>query len=81
MSKLYVGGLSYNTTDEGLTQKFSEVDVVISAKIINDRETNQSKGFGFIEMASAKEAQAAIDKFNGQEFDGRVIRVNEARQR
>lgn len=77
--KLYVGGLSYGTTDEGLKQLFSEVGAVESASIIIDRATNRSKGFGFVEMTNDEDAQTAIDRFNGTEFEGRKITVNEAR--
>lgn len=77
--KLYVGGLSYGTTDEGLKQAFAEVGEVESAVIIMDRATNRSKGFGFVEMVTEDDAQAAIDRFNGAELDGRKITVNEAR--
>jgi len=77
--KLYVGGLNYNTTDEGLKQAFSECGTVESATIIMDRMTNRSKGFGFVEMSSDDEAQAAIAKWNGQELEGRKLTVNEAR--
>ena len=77
--KLYVGGLSYNTTDQGLHDVFSRVGTVESAKVITDRETNRSKGFGFVEMSTDQEAQAAIQKFNGAEVDGRKLTVNEAK--
>jgi len=77
--KLYVGGLSYNTTDEGLHDLFSETGTVASAKIITDRDTGRSKGFGFVEMSTEEEAQAAIQKLNGAEADGRRLTVNEAR--
>jgi len=77
--KLYIGGLSYGTTDESLKQAFAEVGEVESAVIIMDRATNRSKGFGFVEMASEEGAQAAIDRFNGAELEGRKITVNEAR--
>ena len=76
--KLYVGNLSYNTTEDGLRNLFSGFGPVASAKIIFDRETNNSKGFGFIEMESEEAAKAAIEGTNGQEFDGRQLRVNEA---
>ena len=76
--KLYVGNLSYNTTEEGLRNLFSGFGSVASVKIIIDRETNNSKGFGFIEMSSDEEAAAAIAGTNGQEYDGRQLRVNEA---
>jgi len=78
-SKLYVGGLNYKTTQEGLGELFAECGEVASAKIITDRETGRSKGFGFVEMTSDEGAQAAISKFNGVEFDGRKLTVSEAR--
>jgi RNA recognition motif-containing protein len=77
--KLYVGGISYNTSDDGLHALFSSVGTVESAKIIVDRETSRSKGFGFVEMATEADAQAAIEKLNGAEADGRRLTVNEAR--
>lgn len=77
--KLYVGGLSYNTDDRGLHDVFSQVGNVESAKVITDRETNRSKGFGFVEMSTDQEAMAAIQKFNGAEVDGRKLTVNEAK--
>jgi RNA recognition motif-containing protein len=76
--KLYVGNLSYNTTEDGLRNLFSGFGSVASAKIIFDRETGNSKGFGFIEMSTDEEASAAIEGTNGREFDGRQLRVNEA---
>ena len=76
--KLYVGNLSYNTTEDGLKTLFSQFGSVASAKIIFDRETGNSKGFGFIEMGSDEEAAAAITGTNGREFEGRQLRVNEA---
>jgi len=76
--KLYVGNLSYNTTEDGLRNLFSGFGSVASVKIIFDRETGNSKGFGFIEMGSDEEATAAITGTNGHEFDGRQLRVNEA---
>jgi RNA recognition motif-containing protein len=76
--KLYVGNLSYNTTEDGLRNLFSEFGSVASSKIIFNRETGESKGFGFIEMGSDDEAGAAIAGVNGREFDGRQLRVNEA---
>jgi len=76
--KLYVGNLSYNTSEEGLKTLFESFGTVASAKIIFDRETGNSKGFGFIEMSTEEEASAAIEGTNGREFDGRQLRVNEA---
>ena len=76
--KLYVGNLSYNTTEDGLRNLFSGFGTVASAKIIFDRETGNSKGFGFIEMGTDDEAGAAIAGTNGREFEGRQLRVNEA---
>lgn len=77
--KLYIGGLPYATTDDALNRLFSEVGQVESARIITDRETGRSKGFGFVEMSSDAEADAAIQKFNGQNYEGRRLTVNEAR--
>jgi RNA recognition motif-containing protein len=76
--KLYVGNLSYNTTEDGLRNLFSGFGSVTSSKIIFDRDSGNSKGFGFIEMSTDEEASAAITGTNGQEFEGRQIRVNEA---
>jgi cold-inducible RNA-binding protein len=77
--KLYVGNLPFSAVDENLVEIFSQCGTVVSAKVISDRETGRSKGFGFVEMGSDAEAQAAISKFNGADFDGRAITVNEAR--
>lgn len=77
--KLYVGGLSYSTTDDTLKNTFATVGTVVSATIIMDKMTNRSKGFGFVEMSSDDEAQKAIEAFNGKELDGRTLTVNEAR--
>ncbi len=77
--KLYVGNLPYSATDEELSTRFSECGTVESSKVIIDRDTGRSKGFGFVEMSSDSEAQAAIDKLDGTDFDGRPMRVNEAR--
>ncbi len=77
--KLYVGNLPYSITDEDLHQMFSEVGAVESAKVIRNRDTGRSKGFGFVEMANDKEASDAIEKFNGVDYSGRALTVNEAR--
>ncbi|HCC36813.1 MAG TPA: RNA-binding protein [Treponema sp.] len=76
--KLYVGNLSYNTTEDGLRNLFSGFGNVASVKIIFDRESGNSKGFGFVEMSTDEEASAAITGTNGREYDGRQLRVNEA---
>lgn len=77
--KLYVGGLSYSTTEQSLASYFAQAGNVESANIIVDKMSNRSKGFGFVEMATDEEATAAIEMFNGQEFEGRTLTVNEAR--
>ena len=77
--KLYVGNLSYNTTNDALTQLFAPHGKVDSAEVIMDRMTGRAKGFGFVEMSTDAEAQAAIAALNGQQVDGRAITVNEAR--
>jgi cold-inducible RNA-binding protein len=77
--KLYVGGLPYRTSDDELREAFSKAGTVTSATIIMDRMTGRSKGFGFVEMESDSEADAAIDMWNGKDFGGRTILVNEAR--
>ncbi|GIU81874.1 MAG: RNA-binding protein [Acidobacteria bacterium] len=77
--KLYVGNLSYRVTSEDLFEYFSQAGTVESANVVYDRETGRSRGFGFVEMATKEEAFEAIAKFNGQEYDGRHIVVNEAR--
>jgi RNA recognition motif-containing protein len=80
-NKLYVGNLAYSVRDESLHQSFSEFGTVTSAKVMMDRDTGRSKGFGFVEMGSDAEAQAAINGMNGQALEGRAIVVNEARPR
>ena len=80
-SKLYVGNLSYNTTSSDLEQLFSQHGTVQSAEVISDRDSGRSKGFGFVQMGSDEEAQAAIAALNGQEQDGRTLTVNEAKPR
>ena len=79
--KLYVGNLSYGTTDSDLQGMFEEFGTVQSAQVIMDRDTGRSKGFGFVEMSSDQEAQAAINALNGQDVDGRSLTVNEAKPR
>lgn len=78
-NKLYVGGLSYSTTQDGLQDAFAQVGTVVSATIIMDKMTGRSKGFGFVEMSNEQEAEAAIEMWNGKELDGRTLTVNEAR--
>src|SRR4051794_21379315 len=80
-SKLYVGNLSYSTTSSDLEQLFAQHGTVQSAEVISDRETGRSKGFGFVQMGSDQEAQAAIDALNGQQVDGRALTVNVAKPR
>jgi RNA recognition motif-containing protein len=79
--KLYVGNLSYQMTSSDLQELFSQHGTVQSAEVISDRETGRSKGFGFVEMTSDDEADAAIAALNGQEHQGRALTVNEARPR
>ena len=78
-NKLYVGNLPYTVRDEDLQQSFSEFGSVNSAKVMMERDTGRSKGFGFVEMGSAAEAQAAIEGLNGKQVDGRALTVNIAR--
>lgn len=78
-NKLYVGNLSYSESEQSLTDMFSECGTVESAKIIMDRDSGRSKGFGFVEMATAEEANEAISKYDGQEKGGRALRVNLAK--
>ncbi len=80
-AKLYVGTLPYTTGDADLTSLFSQVGTVKSAQVIRDRESGRSKGFGFVEMSSADEANAAINTFHGKDFNGRPLTVNLARPR
>jgi RNA recognition motif-containing protein len=80
-TRLFVGSLAWGTNDDSLSDFFSQVGNVVSAKVIVDRETNRSKGFGFVEMSSDDEAKAAVDQLNGKELDGRNINVSEARPR
>jgi RNA recognition motif-containing protein len=78
-TKLYVGNLPYSATNDSLTNEFSKHGSVESVKIITDRDTGRSKGFGFVEMSNDTEAQSAIESMNGKEFEGRSITVSEAR--
>jgi RNA recognition motif-containing protein len=80
-TKLYVGNLSFRTTSDELREAFSSVGTVESASVIEDRETGRSRGFGFVEMATPEEAAAAIEAFNGKDFGGRNLTVNEAKPR
>ncbi len=77
--KLYVGGLSYDTTDQSLNDAFSKAGAVVSAAVIKDKLSGRSRGFGFVEMSTDEEAAKAIEMWNGKELDGRAITVNEAR--
>ncbi len=77
--KLYVGNLSYDTTEESLKETFEEAGTVESCDIITDRRTGKSKGFGFVEMSSEEEAEKALDMFNDSEIDGRSVKVDEAK--
>jgi RNA recognition motif-containing protein len=79
MTNIYVGNLSYQLTDDDLRTAFADFGQVTSAKIITDRDTGQSKGFGFVEMPVAADAKTAIEKLDGTELKGRKLRVNEAR--
>src|SRR5881398_1067881 len=78
-NKLYVGNLAYSVRDESLQQAFGQFGTVTSAQVVMDRDTGRSKGFGFVEMGSDAEAQAAITAMNGKQVDGRALTVNEAR--
>jgi len=77
--KLYVGGLPYSTTDTELKEAFAQIGAVESAVVIMDKMSGRSKGFGFVEMSSDEEAQKAIETWNGKDFGGRTLTVNEAR--
>ena len=79
--RLYVGNLSYDTTEDSLREAFSEGGSVTDLHILIDRETGRSRGFGFVEMSTEPEAQAAIEAWDGRELDGRRLKVNEARER
>lgn len=77
--KLYIGGLPYSTTEDALREAFAQAGEVSSANIITDKMSGRSRGFGFVEMASEEDAQKAIEMWNGKEFEGRTLTVNEAR--
>ena len=79
--KLYVGNLSFQTSSEDLQELFAQAGTVESASVVEDRETGRSRGFGFVEMATTEEGNAAIEQFNGKEINGRNLNVNEARPR
>lgn len=78
--KIYVGNLGYSVTNESLSDKFAQFGTVQSAKVIIDRDTNRSKGFGFVEMSTRNEAAQAISDLNGTEFEGRAMNVSEAKE-
>ena len=79
--RLYVGNLSYGTTELELRELFSQIGTVADAKLVTDRETGRPRGFGFVEMSTQDEAQRAIAEVNGRELDGRTLTVNEAQER
>ena len=79
-SKLYVGNLSFDTTDQQLEQSFSEHGEITSAVVVKDRDTNRSRGFGFVEYTQNADAQKAKEAMNGKELDGRALKVDEARE-
>ena len=80
-TRLYVGNLNFRTTSDELREIFSQAGEVENATVVEDRDTGRSRGFGFVEMATAEGAAAAIEQFNGKEFGGRALTVNEARPR
>lgn len=80
-TKLYVGNLSFNTSNEDLQELFGQSGTVESVTVVEDRETGRSRGFGFVEMSSKEEGATAIQQLNGKEIDGRALNVNEARPR
>ena len=79
--KIYVGNLNFNTTEEQLNTLFAQYGTIVSASIVTDRYTGRSRGFGFVEMEDTEAADAAISALDGQEFDGRALRVNEANKK
>jgi RNA recognition motif-containing protein len=80
-TRLFIGSLAWATNDDSLKEFFSQAGTVVSANVIVDRDTNRSKGFGFVEMSSDEEAKKAVEQLNGKDLDGRPIVVNEARPR
>jgi RNA recognition motif-containing protein len=80
-TKLYVGNLAFQTTSQELQQLFAQAGTVESANVVEDRDTGRSRGFAFVEMSTAEEANSAIEQFNGKELGGRALKVNEARPR
>ena len=80
-NKLFVGSLAFSATDDDLAQFFAAVGTVVSAKVVIDRDTNRSKGFGFVEMSNDDEAKAAIEQLDGKELNGRAVNVSLARPR
>src|SRR5918998_6407336 len=80
-NKLYVGNLAFQTSSEDLRELFAQAGTVESATVVEDRDTGRSRGFGFVEMSSKEEAQAAISQFDGRELAGRSLKVNEAKPR
>jgi RNA recognition motif-containing protein len=76
--KLFIGGLSFTTSSERLRELFAQAGTVESAAVVTDRDTGRSRGFGFVEMATAAEADAAVSRFNGQDVDGRILKVERA---
>jgi RNA recognition motif-containing protein len=76
--KLFIGGLSFSTSSERLRELFEQAGTVESAAVVMDRDTGRSRGFGFVEMATAPDAEAAVTKFNGQDLDGRILKVERA---
>jgi len=79
--KLFIGGLSWDTTEESMRTAFEEYGEVVEARVITDRDTGRSRGFGFLTFANREDAQKAIEQMNGQALDGREIRVDEAKER
>lgn len=76
--KLFIGGLAFSTSSERLRELFTQAGTVESVAVVTDRDTGRSRGFGFVEMATAPEAEAAVSKFNGQDVDGRILKVERA---